>query len=240
MKWQTINSVMPPEPEQIIQDEIFEAEKFYVKAPDFAVFVKHLKDTKQHFSRNTSPKYCPVCKSGPIYTVQLKHLLAKQDKTLAAGDKLSDVQDQELEKMSNKVAKFDMHKAQLIHSRTEAYAIRDAMTPGQVFVTRDYVNHHDHAGEHVKCLILVLQWRASTNGPLLLLKIRNFCSDKATRSTDMFFTRDVMDFHLKKAGYFLSLSLSLSFSLSFSLSLFLSLPLSSSLSLSVSLSLWLA
>jgi hypothetical protein len=146
MKWQTSNTVIPPEPEQMIQDEIFDPEKHYVKAPDFAVFVKHLADTKQHFSQNTSPKYCPVCKSGPVYTVQLKHLLAKQVKKIAAGDMLSAAQDQELEIMSKKVSKFEMHKAQLIHSRKEAYAIRDAMTPGQVFVTRDYVNHHDHAG----------------------------------------------------------------------------------------------
>jgi hypothetical protein len=73
---------------------------------------------------------------------------------------------------------------------------------GETAIIRDFVNHHDHSGSHVKSLIFVLLRRTVPNGPLRILKITNYCSDKVTMSTDSYFYRDVADFHLspKKVG----------------------------------------
>ena len=33
-------------------------------------------------------------------------------------------------------------------------------------VIRDFVNHHDHAGKHVKCLHWVMMWRDAVGEPI--------------------------------------------------------------------------
>ena len=70
------------------------------------------------------------------------------------------------------------------------------MKVGEVMVTRDFVNHHDHLGHHVKCLIWVVEWRTEEGKPCKLLKLRHYCSGKGSMSTDAYYTVDVMDFHL--------------------------------------------
>jgi hypothetical protein len=70
------------------------------------------------------------------------------------------------------------------------------LSVGEIAIIRDFVNHHDHSGAHVKSLIFVLLWRDVLDGPIKLLKITNYCSDAATMSTDTYFYRDVADFHL--------------------------------------------
>jgi hypothetical protein len=100
--------------------------------------------------------------------------------------------------MQAQVTEYYLHMDQLKNARQEAYRVRDNMRVGEAFVTRDYVNHYDCTGAHVKCLIWVVQWKEQEGEQLRLMKIRNFCSDKNSCSTDAFFTRDVMDFHFKQ------------------------------------------
>lgn len=47
-------------------------------------------------------------------------------------------------------------------------------------------------------LVLCVLWREADTGPLHVLNIHNFCSDKETQSADAYFVADVMDFHLQK------------------------------------------
>ena len=201
LKWRTEGKTLIPPPKLPAQEKTFRPESCYIRAPHFRTFKKYLKANKFHYSQNTSPKYCPICKKGPVNEVLLASMLATRDKATKAGQKLDAQEDKLLEKLRLKVAELELHKAQLVEARKVAYEIRDYMKVGEVFVTRDYVNHNDHEGGHVKSLILVLQWRDKDGGPMLLKKIRNFCSDPKTCSTDAYFTRDVMDFHLSKKGY---------------------------------------
>ena len=91
---------------------------------------------------------------------------------------------------------WKLHAEQLEHCRKEADKVRDGLQVGEAHVVRDYVNHHDGEGSHVKCLIWVVQWRDETGGPLRKLKFRHFCSDKDSLSTDAYFTCDVAHFQL--------------------------------------------
>jgi len=96
---------------------------------------------------------------------------------------------QSKKRFHGKLDECRLHILQLVACRAQAEKMRENMPPGHVFVTRDYVNHHDHGGAHVKCLHLVLQWRETAGAPLKLLKIRNYCSDPDSMKTDMYFTR---------------------------------------------------
>jgi hypothetical protein len=46
-------------------------------------------------------------------------------------------------------------------------------------------------------LVLCVLWREKDKGPLHVLNIHNFCTDKDTQSADAYFVADVMDFHLQ-------------------------------------------
>jgi hypothetical protein len=74
---------------------------------------------------------------------------------------------------------YKAHQEHMATARVFAYECRDNMKVGEVFVTRDFVNHYDHSGAHVKCLHWVLQWREEEGGRLELLKVRHYCSDKS-------------------------------------------------------------
>jgi hypothetical protein len=67
-------------------------------------------------------------------------------------------------------------------------------------VIRDFVNHHDHRGSHVKCLHWVLMWRTEPGGPLHRLKLRHYCSDTKSLSTDSYYQADVTNFHLDETN----------------------------------------
>jgi len=67
-------------------------------------------------------------------------------------------------------------------------------------VVRDFVNHHDHAGAHVKCLHWVMMWRDMKNGPIKRLKLRHYCSDKKSCMTDSYYQADVTDFHFDETN----------------------------------------
>jgi hypothetical protein len=64
---------------------------------------------------------------------------------------------------------------QTVRKRTTEYLT--TMPVGVVTVVRDFVNHHDHDGKHVKCLHWVMQWRDVEGGPLKILKLRHYCDD---------------------------------------------------------------
>jgi hypothetical protein len=53
----------------------------------------------------------------------------------------------EITKLEGKNQEYNLHMDQLISARAAAYKVRDNMAVGEVFVTRDYVNHHDHDGK---------------------------------------------------------------------------------------------
>ena len=93
---------------------------------------------------------------------------------------------------------YRVHRTQLATSRAEAKKAEDNLTPGTCMVIRDFVNHHDHAGSHVKCLHWVMMWRDAVGEPIKRLKLRHYCSDKKTMSTDSYYQADVTDFHFNE------------------------------------------
>jgi hypothetical protein len=95
---------------------------------------------------------------------------------------------------------YKYHLLSLKTERAETIKLVQGLKVGEVAIVRDFVNHHDHGGAHVKSLFFVAQFRTEDDGPLHLLKITNYCSDAATCSTDSYFYRDVVAFHLSQKG----------------------------------------
>ena len=90
-----------------------------------------------------------------------------------------------------------LHAEQKKSNRKAAHARRDNMKKGDAHIVEDYVNHHDHDGQHVKCLIWIVWLKEHDDFPPKIFKIRHFCSDKGSLNTDQYFTADVWDFELK-------------------------------------------
>ena len=176
--------------------------QYKIRGVRYETFLDVLACNKLRWTKFVSPKLCPLCESGPIDSVVLDELekdvvqMTKEKKPIP--DKIT----QELRQLRKKVNNYRLHEEQLRTARAEANKKRDAMVPGEVGVTRDFVNHHDHAGAHVKCLHFVLQWREEEDEPLRLLKLRTYCSDAKTCSTDSYFVADAMDMHFQPGGHF--------------------------------------
>jgi len=60
--------------------------------------------------------------------------------------------------LDKKCRMFALHKEQLRTQRAEVTKRTEALRPGQAIVIRDFVNHYDHSGGQVKCLIFVVSF----------------------------------------------------------------------------------
>ena len=149
-----------------------------------------------------NPTTCVVCREGPVakllaptYAKEMADIISK-DGDEGRNTKAYRDCESKRQRVVTQANEYDKHVIDMATARVEAYKIRDKMDVGEVFVTRDYVNHHDHDGGHVKCLIFVLEWREVSLGPMHLLKIRHYCSDPDTMTSNFGYTIDVWHFQL--------------------------------------------
>jgi hypothetical protein len=167
-----------------------------LKAPTLTRLRLWLKDEGHHYTRYTVPHPCELCTEGPANEVVFKHLQAK----LFDFGKNGETPPGELVKKCNdlraKLRLYRVHVRQLKECRAAVKVEEETMMPGTAMVIRDFVNHHDHSGSHVKCLHWVLMWRNEPGGPIERLKLRHYCSDTKSLSTDSYYQADVTNFHL--------------------------------------------
>lgn len=182
--------------------ENWDPSAYVVRGVSYETFQGVLERHKLRFTRFSSPHNCPLCESGPLDRVVLA-LKEKQAVKLMSENPERALPAKlvaELRNLRKKDKAYSLHVQQLEAARKATQDYVKCMEPGVCAVVRDYVNHHDHGGSHVKCLHWVMMWREEANGELLLMKVRNYCSDKDSCSTDSYFTADVAEFHLGKKG----------------------------------------
>jgi len=160
-------------------------------------FGAYLKRANLRYTTFSTPHPCPLCQDGESWTLQHEELTRMKAKAGLEGEVFSAKKSKHLNDLETKVKNYKLHKAQLEVCRAEVKSLEDGLLPGQAIVIRDYVNHHDHSGGHVKCLHWVVMWRTKINGNLQHLKLRHYCSDKDSCMTDAYYTADVMRFHFE-------------------------------------------
>jgi hypothetical protein len=189
----------------------FDPASYAITPVRFEVFLEILAAKGLRWTTYKNDSFCPLCSNGPVEIELLKILDVKCAELLVATDvatprsmhlatenKEYSILNTRRQKLMDTIKDYNLHVEQMKTARKHAYAKRDNMKVGDVFVTRDFVNHHDHSGGHVKCLILVLEWYEQEGGELQVLKVRNYCSDKETMTTNFGYMLDVWRYQLHK------------------------------------------
>ena len=132
--------------------EKFDPLAYEIRAPLLKTFRKWLIKKGLRYTRFTVPHPCPLCNAGP--TDEAVYIaLNKQVEDLALQQKpISPDITARMTKLRKSLRIYRLHRIQLAHARAEAKETEDNLEPGTCMVIRDFVNHHDHAGKHVKCL----------------------------------------------------------------------------------------
>jgi hypothetical protein len=162
----------------------------------FKAWKKFLKRSQFRWTKFTSPKRCPDCLNGPVAEKLAPELIQQVTDLLAKDQAVPTDLRKRMDKARKDTNSWRLHQEQLATCRQKDQEMDENLPVGTARVIRDYVNHHDHDGSHVKCLHWVIRWRTEPNAPIQMLKARHYCSDSDTLST----------------GTTLSLSLSLSLS----------------------------
>jgi hypothetical protein len=181
-----------------LQQETFKPAEYFIEAPRLKTFRTWLIKKGLRYTRFTVPHPCPLCNQGPTDEVVFAALKKQMDDLAIAQKPIPAELTKRCSKLRASLRIYRVHRAQLATARAEAKEAEDNLAPGTCMVIRDFVNHHDHAGAHVKCLHWVLMWRDKVGEPIKRLKLRHYCSDAKTCSTDSFYQADVTDFHLNE------------------------------------------
>ena len=183
-----------------LKQEDFNPAFYSVRAPQLATFRLWLQKNKLRFSRFAVPHPCPLCTSGPTDEVVYTALKKEIEDLHIANRTVPPELAQRAQKLRKSLRIYRVHLTQLATARAEAQKAEDELPVGSCMVIRDFVNHHDHSGKHVKCLHWVLMWRDKEGDPLHRLKLRHYCSDKNSMSTDSYYQADVTAFHLDESS----------------------------------------
>jgi len=153
----------------------FNPAEYYIQAPSLRTFRAWLKRKKLRFTRFSVPHPCPLCTAGPTDEVVFVALSKQVEELRAAGKPIPGELMQRWTKLRKSLRVYRVHITQLETARAEAKQAEDDLPPVTCMVIRDFVNHHDHSGQHVKCLHWVVMWcdkvgepQASETAPLLL------------------------------------------------------------------------
>jgi hypothetical protein len=176
----------------------FDPRTYAIHAPCLKTFRKWLDSTELRFTRFSVPHPCPLCEDGPVNEIVYAALSKILVKHAIDGTEVPAELTQRCTKLKTSLRIYRVHVLQLKECRAAAQKAERELAPGTGMVIRDFVNHHDHGGKHVKCLHWVLMWRDKVGEPLKRLKLRHYCSDTKSMSTDSYFQADVMDFHLNE------------------------------------------
>ena len=178
--------------------DTFDPAAYDIRAPAMRTFRAWLKRKGLRYTRFTVPHPCPLCTDGPTNEVVYAALSKQIDDLVTADLPVPGELTKRCNKLRTALRVYRIHLLQLEASRAAAKKAEDNLVPGEAMVIRDFVNHHDHSGKHVKCLHWVLMWRDEVGEPLKRLKLRHYCSDKKSMSTDSYFQADVTEFHLNE------------------------------------------
>jgi hypothetical protein len=179
-----------------LNETSFDPGTYHIKPPRFNSFLEFLERKKLKYTHYVSRRHCTKCNQGQLAPKMIElhnALLAKIAVNEGQGSQAFKDTKKERDTYQDHLTEYTAHLEHMNTARVEAYKCRDNMKVGEVFVTRDFVNHYDHSGAHVKCLHWVLQWREEEGGSLELLKVRHYCSDKSM-STNHGFTTACMHF----------------------------------------------
>ena len=178
----------------------FDAEKYEVRGVKLKTLKTFLERAGLRYTQFHMPHPCPLCDDGDCYEERLRILMQKKtDAGLADSQtQWTSKQEQELTEVRKFVRTYRLHLDQLAYCREDIKRLEQSLKVGEAIVIRDFVNHHDTRGKHVKCLHWVKMWRDEPGGELKHLKLRHYCSDPESMMTDSYFAHDVMRFHLKK------------------------------------------
>jgi hypothetical protein len=178
----------------------FVEQSHHVLPPDFRVFKKFLKDQGHRYTIKEKAHPCDICESGPILEISVPALTRRAAVFTTDNKEVP----QELRKLIRQQTKrldfYALHKAQFAVGRRNVTEREASLLVGEALIFRDYVNHHDLTGWKINCLHWVIRWRSYPGGPLNLLKIRHYCSDKMSQSCSAHYTVDVEQFHFKPYG----------------------------------------
>ena len=192
------------------------------------VFWKILLEDGIRFTTNFRQTTCPIHEEGPKHERELEKAYALETKLMARQENATDHLDTENRReqpdaeaikrstervqqtakdlrtvlntridLEAKVEKYKKHKNQFETCRKRVNKIMENLGPGECLVYRDFVNQHSWYDNQKICnLVLVVIWKE--NGSLRSIKLNNFCSDEDSQSTDPYYVRDVLDFHLRQ------------------------------------------
>ena len=179
-----------------LNETSFDPVTYHIKPPTFKGFLGFLKHKNLRHTHYVSRRHCAKCNQGQLAAKMVEiedKLLAEMVLKGEQGSQAFKEMKSQRDLHNDQLSEYTQHLNHMATARVHAYECRDNMKVGEVFVTRDFVNHYDHAGAHVKCLHWVLQWREEEGGSLQLLKVRHYCSDKSM-STNHGFTTACMHF----------------------------------------------
>jgi hypothetical protein len=174
-----------------LNENSFDPFTYHIRPPTFEGFLGFLKHQKLRYTHYVGRRHCTKCNQGQLAAKMIDLEDAKLAQMLVNGEGGSQAfketkKDRDMHK--DHLTEYTSHLKHMDTARVYAYKCRDNMKVGEVFVTRDFVNHYDHSGSHVKCLHWVLQWREEEGGDLQLLKVRHYCSDKSMTTNHGFST----------------------------------------------------
>jgi hypothetical protein len=168
-----------------------------VRPCDFGTFKDFLKRRNCRFTTHEKAHPCNLCEEGPLLELALPVLTTRAAYFTALDQEVPPQLRQQIRTTTTKLSVYRLHKAQLETGRRELNKRATNLLPGEAVILRDFVNHHDLTGKKINCLHWVIQWRTSIGGPLLLLKLRHYCSDNMSQSCSAHYNADVEAFHFK-------------------------------------------
>jgi hypothetical protein len=174
-----------------LNETSFDPFTYHIIPPNFKAFLGFLERKKLKYTHYVSRRHCNKCNQGQLAAkmIELEDTkLAQMAHTGKGGSQAFKDTKKSRDMYKDHLTEYTAHLEHMDTARVYAYECRDEMKVGEVFVTRDFVNHYDHAGNHVKCLHWVLQWREEEGGSLQLLKVRHYCSDVSMTTNHGFAT----------------------------------------------------
>jgi hypothetical protein len=202
---------LPGRAEPMFSELMYEMEDLIFPVAD-RTFYRTLKKMNVKWQTNAKPYVCPVCLEGPSDAAMLQVVLnemgtikAKQKQLHLIGNEPTELEKERLrlklahlssqqQKLDAKQKEYKLHLKQYAVCRPYVDDIIKNLQPGECLVFRDFVNQYGTDGTKIGNLQLVVLYRTKVGGLVRQLKVSNF-NRKPT--TDWFFVRDVMDFHLK-------------------------------------------
>jgi len=122
-----------------------------IKGVGFDTFLKVLERLDYKWTKFVSPYPCDLCDNFVIWERRYESICSLISSHISlSGDVEETAEFKALIRkkriLFDKLNEGRLHALQVVACRAEAERMRDAQLPGSVFVTRDYVNHHDVSG----------------------------------------------------------------------------------------------